>query len=264
MGVGLLQRGQVLFAGLMNNHRATILRQAGQRLRNHRIQCLRAQAATHDKQAQRTGTAGVANGRIGQRAQVGTHGITQRFALGQHARKAAEHAARHLGQALVRGAGHGILFVHHQRRAAQGRDHAPREGHVAAHAQHHVRTHIRQTRPRLCERAQQQERQFQQRGHSLAAHALEAQRHQFDTARRHKLAFHLVRVAQPQHAPAALAQHVSHGQARHDVPAGAAGHDQDGAGRGHTRPPRIITRFSTSTRISMASAHRFITTPDPP
>src|SRR3546814_18336594 len=59
-----------------------------------------------------------------------------------------------------------------------------------------------------------------------------------------------------------LAQDVGHRQSGHDVAAGAAGHDENGA-RVHVRPPRIMMRFSMSTRSSRASPHKFITTPEP-
>ena len=82
LGVGLLQRGQMLFAGLMDDRRTAIRRHAGQRLRHGGVQRLRAQAAAHDQQAQCAGARAIALRRIGQRAQVGAHRIAQRFALG--------------------------------------------------------------------------------------------------------------------------------------------------------------------------------------
>ncbi len=123
LGVGLSQRGWV-FAGL-----ATTIKdlRCGQRLRNHRVQCLRAQAATHDKRKQ-TDPNGWRSERPDRAARTGRYArdCPALRPLGSISpESAAEHAARHLGQALVRGAGHGILFVHHQRGVPRSRDHAP-------------------------------------------------------------------------------------------------------------------------------------------
>jgi len=253
----------MLLARLVHHLGPRLLRQQRQRLRHGGVQRMGAETAANHQHAQRAAAAGIAFGGLGQRAQVGAHRVAQRLAARQHAGKTAEHAARQPGQPAVGRAGHRILFVHDQRRAAQRCHDAARESHIAAHAQHHVRPDIGQPAPGLRASARQQERQFQQRGGAAPAHALEAQGNQFDAARRHQPAFHLVGIAQPQHAPAALAQHFGHRQARHDVAARAARHDEDGR-CAHTRPPRIMTRFSTSTRISIASAHRFMTMPEPP
>src|SRR5690606_2069148 len=102
---------------------------------------------------------------------------------------------------------------------------------------------------------------------ALAAQATEGDGVQRDAGGWHQAVFHALLRAQPAHAPATALHLIGHGQAGHDVPAGAGGHDHQmrlGCGLAHARPPLMSCRFSMSTRRQMASAMQLSSTPEPP
>ncbi|SOY49839.1 hypothetical protein CBM2585_A160381 [Cupriavidus taiwanensis] len=238
------QRVDLLGAGLVRHHRALALRQQRDGLRHHVIQRRGAQAAAHHQDAQRAGAVVVARlGRI-QVRQFLAHRVTGPFAAGQRVRECAQHAVGHLRQYLVGQAGDRILLVQHQRPSQQRGHHAGRESDIAAHAQHHARTHPPQRGDALPERAQQVQRQ-QELGHqSLAAQPAELDELHRNVVLRHQRGFHAGAVAQPDDVPALLAQRMRDRQPGEYMSPGAAGHHEQGARLGHTFPPRINTRFS--------------------
>ena len=154
--------------------------------------------------------------------------------------------------------------------AQQHAHHAARKGDVAAQPEHHIRAHAAQHLNALPEGLQQSHGQEGQRERALAAYTGKIYRLKSNAARRHQLAFHAgltgsAFAAQPMHVPAALAQGLGHGQARENMTACTAGHDQCCASRLHQRPPRCIRmRFSWSMRSTTARATMFIKMAEPP
>ncbi|MNY10502.1 hypothetical protein D3C86_1434870 [compost metagenome] len=243
-GVVGAQRVDLLGTGLMPHHRALALGQQRDGLRHHVVQRRRAQAAAHHQHPQRAGAMVVA--RLGRRQarQLLAHRVAGPFAVRQRVRERAEHPVGHLGQHLVGQAGNRVLLVQHQRAAQQRRHHAGREGDVAAHAQHHVRAHPAQRADALPERAQQVQRQQQLGDQPLAAQPAELDEFHRDVVLRHQRGFHAGTVAEPDHAPAGVAQCMRDRQPREHVAPGAASHHEQRARIAHTLPPRIKTRFS--------------------
>jgi hypothetical protein len=231
---------------------------AGKRARHRDVEHLRAQTAADDENVQRAAAPGKALFRRGQRRDVGAHRVAGPAGMGQCVGKAGEHAIGHAREHAVGQTGDRILFVQHQRDAAQRRHHAARKRDVAAESQHHLRAHAGEHAQRLPEAAQQVQRQHELAQQALAAQRGEADGLQFVAARRHDARLHAVRVAQPHHMPAAAAQLVGHRQSGVDVAAGAAGHHECG---GHVRLHR---RFSQSMRSRMASAMQLTRMPEPP
>src|SRR5581483_6979957 len=78
---------------------------------------------------------------------------------------------------------------------------------------------------------------------------------------RHEALLHAAAVAHPDDPPAGVAHLVGDREPRKDVPARAAGHDDDGL---HAGIPRASWRFSQSIRRSSASATKLTTRPEPP
>jgi hypothetical protein len=230
-------------AALVQHLRARLARDARERLRHHGVEAARAEAAADHQQLQRTGAARETHGRLGLRSERRAQRVAHPLRLLQHVREGREHAVGHACQHLVGEARHRVLLVQHQRLAHEHAHHSAREGDVAAQAHQHVGLHAAHHAQALPEGAQQLQRQQEQRERALAAHAAELHRLEGEAARRHQLFFHAAGRAQPVHLPAALAQGLGHRESGEDVAARAAGHDECGA-PGHTRPPRISTRFS--------------------
>ena len=159
-----------------------------------------------------------------------------------------------------------VLLVQHQRPTEQRGHHPAGEGDVAAHAEHY-----RRIGPGAASAATARSRaagsaaaaassaapcRAARRSRSTSIGMLRA-----GTTRR----LHPAWVAEPDDAPVARAHLVGHGEAREDVAAGAAGHDQQGPvggegscrpvaiRRGHSTVPRIRRRFSKSIRSTMAT-----------
>ena len=134
-----------------------------------------------------------------------------------------------------------------QRLAQQDGHHACRKSDVAAQPHHHIGLDAAQHLNALPECLEQAQRQQRQRDQALATQTAKVNRFKGKALRRDQLAFHagLSRFAtatEPVHAPALVAQRLGHRQARENVPARAASHDQGTLA--HTRPPCINVRFS--------------------
>ena len=106
--------------------------------------------------------------------------------------------------------------MQHQRLAEQHTHQAGREADVAAQTEHHIGLDTPYHLQALPESLEQAQREQYERGQALAAHAGKINRLEGKAARRHQLAFHAgmacaAAAAQPVHAPAPLAQGLSHG-----------------------------------------------------
>lgn len=198
-----------------------------QRCRQRLIQHARALAASQHQHAYR---AGATHQTIGRRRQCGdfcAHRVAHRFFAREAARKTGQHAARETRQHLVGHAGCAILFVHQQWRTEQARGQAARAGRKAAKADHCARLALAQHDAGSAHRAHHPHRRTEQLHHAFAAQAADGQRIDRNIVLRHQAGFHGALGTQPGHRHAARTQHLGHGQAREDVPAGAAGQNHD-------------------------------------
>ncbi len=201
--------------------------QCSQRCRHRLVQHTRALAAAQHQHAYRAGAAHQAIGRRRQCSDFCTHRVAYRFFASKAARKPGQHAARETRQHLVGHAGGAILFVHQQWRTEQARSQAARAGRKAAKADHRTRTALAQHEAGSAHRAHHPHRRTEQLHHALAAQAADGQRIDRNIVLWHQAGFHGAIGAQPGHRHAARAQHLGHGQAREDVPAGAASQNHD-------------------------------------
>ncbi|MNC88195.1 hypothetical protein D3C83_39870 [compost metagenome] len=117
----------------------------------------------------------------------------------------------------------------HQRAVEQARHHSSREGDIAAHAEHDVRT-MQENRPSaLPESDQQVERQQREPQDAAAANAGKAHPGHGISARRNEPAFHAASRAEPDDIPALCPQIFRHAERRKYMTAGSSRHDHDGA-----------------------------------
>ena len=254
-GVGVVgaQGVDLLGAALVRDLRALFHRQQGQRLRHDLVQRLGAQAAADHQQLQRL--TGPARGKAFGRVRLLQEGAAQRIAdpgsAGQGVWEGREHPVSQPCQQPVCHAGHRVLFMQHQRPPAELANQPAREADVAAQTHQHLRLDATHDGQALHAGLDQPQRQQQQCQPALAAHAGEIQSFKRKTARRHQLLLHAVRPAEPVHCPTTLAQRLGHGQAREDMPAGAACHDE---GRFHTASCRAASKEATApTGLSAAA-----------
>ena len=257
------QRVNLLGAALVNDLRAYGLWHQGQSLGHDVVQCLGSQASAHHQHTQRATASGKAFSGRGLFSESAAQGVTHPLTCFEDARECGEHPIGQLRQHLVGQSRHRVLLVQNQRLAPQAGHHAARESDVTAQPQHHVGLNAAHHLQALPESPQQLEWQECQCGQPLAAHTPKGHRLKGKTARRHQLAFHAVRRAQPVHAPARLTQSIGHSQARENVSPSAARHDKC-TFLCHARPPRIICLFSASMRSTTAMAIRFIMMAEPP
>ena len=194
----------------------------------------------HLERATAAGKARIGRGLV---QKFGAQRVAHPLGFFQHVREGGEHTVGHAGQHLVGHAGDRVLLMQHQGLAAQHAHHAAREGDVAAQAHHHIRLDAAHHLQALPEGAQQLEGQQHQRLEALAAHAAKSPPAPAECRGRHDAAFHAAGCAQPVHAPALVPQGLRHGQAREDMAARAARHDECALLR-HTRPPCMSCLFS--------------------
>lgn len=201
--------------------------QCSQRCGHRLIQHARALATTQHQHAYRAGATDQTIGRHRQRSDFCAYRVAHRFFAIKAARETGQHAARETRQHLVGHARGAILFVHQQWRTEQARGQAARAGCKAAKADHRTRLALAQHEAGGAHRAHHPHRRTEQLHHALAAQAADGQRIDGNLVLRHQAGFHRAIGAQPGHRHAACAQHLGHGQAREDVPAGAASQDHD-------------------------------------
>ena len=224
--ISSLQVRQMPAAGLVGDARACFFGNARHGLRHGFVQGLCAQAAADNENPQRAAAAGKTLFRFGKLRNVGADGVAHqavRIVLKGFG-EGIQHARRPFGQAAVRHAGHGVLFVDDNRNADHFRRHAAGKRNKAAKADNgidfvpadnvHGSLHATQQHPRQGEFAPQ----------TFAAHAFHRHRFQGNAVLRHQALFHAALAAEPHDFMPHLLQRLRHGQRGENVPAGAACH----------------------------------------
>ena len=143
---GGLQRS---LAGLVDDLRPHVLRQHGQGRRHGFVELHRALAAAENQQSRTAGSAGEPPGRVLQRGDIRTYGITHRdhaAPVRETAREGLQHLIRETGQDPVRHARDGVLLVDNQTAPGQPRGEPPRAGDEAPHAQDGPRSRLQHDR----------------------------------------------------------------------------------------------------------------------
>jgi hypothetical protein len=260
--VGTLQSLDMALAALMRDLRPILRRKHREGARHHIVERLGAQAAADHQQLQGAGAVSVATCRIGQCGQLATNRIAAPQAACQRIRESHQHAISQPGKHPVGQPGDRVLLMNGQRRAGERRHQSARKRDIAAHAQHHRRTHRPQRSQALPAGPGEVERQHQPGQPALAAQTAEAHPLHRDIVARHQGGLHAAGVAEPHHLPGAFAHDVGHRQPGKDMSAGAARHDQDRAA--HVALPRIIRRDSKSIRKTSATATQLTRIPEPP
>jgi len=255
-----LQGCEVLFTGLMDDLRAFVGADQRQPLGYHFIDRRSAEAAAEDEQAERQfgrQTVGETFGWHREASYFRADRIADPGAVRQGLRKTAENARGDSGEHPVGQSGNRVLFVDDQRTAEQDGHHAAREADIATHAENDVRPDAADFAPRLPEAGEQRQRQQQLAQQPLAAQRSEAHPGHLVAARRHQPRFHAARIAHPDHSPAAGFHQLGDGQAREDVTAGAAGHDEDGLRHGrtvHPEPPSAYFGCGRAARLTCCAS----------
>ena len=258
-GIRRAHRIGLVGAGLMHDHGPLAAGQQAHGFGQRSIERLRAQAAAHHQQPERTGPALVAEfGRRQRRnfrphriaGHMRTHSILPRC----DGREAERKAIRERRQEPVRQQQRGVGVVDDERDVGQACHHAARNGAVAAHAKHHIGLSALEDAPALPHREQQPQAAGQRMQQALAAQAAEPDHVQRNAVFGHQRVFHPRFGSQPSHVPAASAQLVRDSQSRHDVSAGAGRHDHQGPA--HPIVPRSSPagRFIRRTRAATAGS----------
>ena len=197
------QRVDLLRAALVQHDRAQRGRHQRKRFRHHRVECRGTQAATDHQQLERAAASREPNFGARLRQKARAQRVAHATGVLQYVREGAEHAVGHARKHPVGQARDRVLLMQHQRLAEQHAHHAGRKSDVAPETKDHIGPHATNHADALPERAQQPQRQQQQRQWPLATHATELHRLERKAAWRHQLLLHAAGRAQPVNLPAA-------------------------------------------------------------
>ena len=198
--VGRLKRVQFAAPGLVAHIRAYFSRQCGQCRRHGFIQYLRPQAAADDQNFQTAFTSGKAFGGRRQIGNIGADGIADQSVFrSESLREGIQHTAGDFRQHPVGQTCHGVLFMNHNRHAAQFRRHAAGESNKTAEADDAGDPVFPDNSLCFADGFEKCKRQRQFALDAVAAHTFNRQFLQQDVVLRHNPLFHRTFAAQPNH-----------------------------------------------------------------